>query len=90
MDGARYSDPRYGLAEHRDEHELRLSKVFPRPGNGLTYAYDLVQPWEYRVTCEKVLDPDRGVTYPACLAGEGAGPELDRRLARLGMPQPWA
>lgn len=93
MDGARYSDPFYGLADHRDEHELRLSKVFPRPGNGLTYAYDLAEPWEYRITCEKVLDPDPRVRYPACLAGQGAGfdrDELDRRLARLRMSQPWA
>lgn len=88
VDGARYSDPRYGLPEHRDEHELRLVKVFRRPGSGLSYAYDLAQPWEYRITCEKVLEPDPAVTYPACVEGERAGPELDRRLARLRMSQP--
>ncbi|TNC23350.1 plasmid pRiA4b ORF-3 family protein [Amycolatopsis alkalitolerans] len=88
VDGARYSDPFHGLAEHRDEHEIRLSKVFPRPGNGLSYAYDLAQPWEYRITCEKLLEPDPGVRYPACVSV--TDPELDRRLARLRMPQPWA
>ncbi|WP_166459741.1 plasmid pRiA4b ORF-3 family protein [Amycolatopsis pithecellobii] len=88
VDGARYSDPRYGLPDHRDEHELRLSKVFPRPGNGLRCAYDLVQPWRYRITCEKIFDPDPGMRYPACSGVPDA--ERDRQLARLRLPQPWA
>lgn len=85
VDGVCYSDPFYGLAEHRDEHELRLSKVFSRPGNGLSYADDEC---EYRITCEKILDPEPGVRYPACPGVADA--DLDRRLARLRLPQPRA
>ncbi|HVW44205.1 MAG TPA: plasmid pRiA4b ORF-3 family protein, partial [Amycolatopsis sp.] len=91
VDGLRYSDPFYGLPDHRDEHEIRLSTVFPRPGSGLRYAYDLAAPWEYRVTCEKIVAPAAGTTYPSCVAGEGAGfdrERLDRRLAALRIPQP--
>ena len=91
VDGMRYSDPFYGLADHRDEHEIRLSTVFPRPGNGLRYAYDLAAPWEYRITCEKILAPVAGTTYPSCLAGGGARFDkdwLNRRLAALRIPQP--
>jgi hypothetical protein len=91
VDGVRYSDPFYGLTEHRDEHEVRLSTVFPRPGGNLGYAYDLGEPWEYQITCEKIVDPDARLSYPACVAGEGAGfdgEELNQALAGLGMPQP--
>jgi Plasmid pRiA4b ORF-3-like protein len=91
VDGVRYSDPFYGLTEHRDEHEVRLSTVFPRQGGNLGYAYDLGEPWEYRITCEKIRDPDARLSYPACVAGEGAGFDaegLNRALAGLGTPQP--
>ena len=91
VDGLRYSDPFYGLADHHDEHEIRLSTVFPRPSNGLRYRYDLAAPWEYRITCEKALAPAAGTTYPACVAGEGDRFDqewLNRRLASLRIPQP--
>ncbi|HJQ44766.1 MAG TPA: plasmid pRiA4b ORF-3 family protein [Amycolatopsis sp.] len=91
VDGQRYSDPFYGLADHRDEHEVRLSTVFPRPGNGLHYSYDLAEPWEYRITCEKILAPVAGTTYPSSVAGEGERFDrewLNRRLALLRIPQP--
>ncbi|WP_245783387.1 plasmid pRiA4b ORF-3 family protein [Amycolatopsis sacchari] len=68
VDGVRYADPRSGLPGRRDEHELRLSTVFPRRGGELHYAYDLAGPWTYRITCEKVLDPDPACTYPLVVA----------------------
>ncbi|NKQ54805.1 plasmid pRiA4b ORF-3 family protein [Amycolatopsis sp. K13G38] len=91
VDGLRYSDPFYGLADRRDEHEVRLSTVFRGAGGGLTYRYDLAAPWEYRIACEKVLAPSAELTYPRCVAGEGDRFDQDavnRRLAALRIPQP--
>lgn len=91
VDGLRYSDPFYGLLDHRDEHEIRLSAVFRRQGAALSYRYDLAAPWEYKIACEKAVTPSAEITYPSCVAGEGDRfdqDELNRRLAALRIPQP--
>ncbi|KAA9153868.1 hypothetical protein FPZ12_033335 [Amycolatopsis acidicola] len=79
--GVPYADPFDGLADRGDEHEIRLSTIFPRPGNGLTY----ICAGEYKITCEKITDPDPGLTYPVCVPGTE---RLNRRLAALRIPQP--
>ncbi|HVV09917.1 IS1096 element passenger TnpR family protein [Amycolatopsis sp.] len=87
VDGVPYADPFAGLVDRGDEHEIRLSTVFPRPGNGLTYvrAVRTVRAGEYKITCEKIADPDPELTYPVCRAGDE---RLNRRLAALRLPQP--
>lgn len=84
--GLRYSDPFHGLAGHRDEHEIRLSTAFPRPGRSLKYRYGAE---ECQIACERILDPGVGMTYPRCVAlGEGDRDRLSRDLAGLAIPQP--
>ena len=39
-----------------------------------TYLYDFGDGWEHRLTVEKILPPDPGLTSPICLGGANAGP----------------
>ncbi|HET6503244.1 MAG TPA: plasmid pRiA4b ORF-3 family protein, partial [Amycolatopsis sp.] len=85
-DGVRYADPFHGLADHRDEHEIRLSSVLPRPGTSLRYLHGAR---ECGIACERIVDPDSTVRYPVCVAGHDYDEdELNRRLAGLGITQP--
>lgn len=76
-DGDRYGvpDPDWvdGVA---DESKVRLFRV-AREGSRLRYLYDFGDGWDHEVTVEKVLDPQPGIRYPCCVAGQRACPPED-------------
>ena len=41
------------------------------------YTYDFGDSWEHRIAVEKILAPEPGRTYPACVAGERHRPPED-------------
>lgn len=82
FEGRRYGpkERRYaGESDWLDETGVLLSDLFPRPagdappGPGL-YVYDLTADWQHELLFERHRDWDFAVDYPACLAGERAGP----------------
>jgi pRiA4b ORF-3-like protein len=84
--GPRYADPFAGLAEHRDEHETRLSTLYPRLGPALRYRHGAE---ECRIAYERIVEPDPATCYPCCVAGNDCElDKLNQRLAELGIPQP--
>jgi len=59
-----------------DEQEFRLAKLVDE-GDVFEYEYDLGDCWEHEVIVEKVMEPEAGIKYPRCLAGERACPPED-------------
>jgi hypothetical protein len=69
-------DPEFGLPV-RSAKATPLRKIAPQPGAAFLYEYDFGDSWEHRIDVEKVLPPERGVTYPRCIAGKRACPPED-------------
>ena len=46
-------------------------------GDEFVYVYDFGDDWHHTVKIEKVLEPEAGVKYPMCMAGERACPPED-------------
>lgn len=59
-----------------DEKEFRLKKLVD-DGDVLEYEYDFGDCWQHEIIVEKVMEPEAGVKYPRCLAGERACPPED-------------
>jgi hypothetical protein len=59
-----------------DELDSRLDRVV-HDGDRFTYVYDFGDWWEHQVVVEKVYPADPDQRYPACIAGERAGPPED-------------
>lgn len=56
-----------------DEQEFRLAKLVYE-GDVFEYEYDFGDCWEHEIEVEKILEPEAGIKYPMCLAGERACP----------------
>ncbi len=41
------------------------------------YVYDFGDDWEHDIVLEKILEPEKGATYPRCIKGENACPPED-------------
>lgn len=76
-DGNRYSRPRLGLEDARDETRTTLRQVAPKAKARIAYEYDFGDSWEHLVEVEKVLPPTPGERYPLCVDGKRAGPPED-------------
>jgi hypothetical protein len=61
----------------QDERGARLSDLIRRKGQRLTYEYDMGDSWQHGVRVEQLLEPEEGVRYPVCVAGERACPPED-------------
>jgi len=59
-----------------DEKEFRLKTVVGE-GDVFEYEYDFGDCWEHEIIVEKVMEPEAGIKYPRCLAGERACPPED-------------
>ena len=60
----------------KDEQEFRLKKLVYE-GDVFEYEYDFGDCWQHEIIVEKVMEPEAGVKYPRCLAGERACPPED-------------
>jgi hypothetical protein len=72
---AQYGDPDPEL-NMGDARRLTLAAA-ARTGAPLSYDYDFGDDWEHRITVEKILPAEPGVTYPRCLTGKRACPPED-------------
>jgi hypothetical protein len=66
-----------GMPSTVRESAVRLSRVLGKAGAKAVYTYDLGDDWEHRITVEKVLAPEPGRAYPACVDGQRQGPPED-------------
>jgi hypothetical protein len=78
VDGARYGlpDPDWDADEVRDEAKATLFRLVGQ-GDRMDYVYDFGDGWTHRLTVEKVLAPELGVSYPRCMSGRRACPPED-------------
>jgi len=57
--------------------KANIADYFKKNGNKASYEYDFGDGWEHMVVLEAILDRQKGVKYPVCLAGERACPPED-------------
>jgi hypothetical protein len=60
-----------------NEDEVLVSQVLPAAKTKMIYEYDFGDSWEHEVALEKIVEAEKGVYYPRCLAGENACPPED-------------
>ena len=77
-DGVHYgvADNDWGL-DVRDERRVTVADIAPASGDRFVYEYDFGDGWEHELLVEKMLQPEPGATYPACLKGRRACPPED-------------
>jgi hypothetical protein len=81
--GERYGNPEQWEDEFADDLEVgnegkvKLSQLVAQRIKKISYTYDMGDNWEHTIYLEKALDPEPGVRYPRCIAGERAGPPED-------------
>lgn len=57
--------------------EVAVTDFIQEPGDRTLYAYDYGDDWRHDVLLEGTYPKEPGTKYPACLAGELAGPPED-------------
>lgn len=60
-----------------DEDEIVISQVLPATKTKMVYEYDFGDSWEHELVVEKIMQAEKGVHYPRCIAGENACPPED-------------
>jgi hypothetical protein len=68
--------PDYGFEMH-DERRVRLNQIVTGEGFKFRYEYDFGDSWLHNLLVEKVLPPEPGQPYPACIKGKRACPPED-------------
>jgi len=70
------SDPELRL---RDERKATVADLLPGKGSRAGYSYDFGDDWEHELPAlaEERLTAEPGMSYPVCVAGEGACPPAD-------------
>ena len=60
-------------------YNVRIASPLPALGTlkSFLYLYDFGDGWEHRLTVEKTMPPDPGLTLPICLGGANACPPED-------------
>jgi len=61
----------------KDEDAITLAEVCPKPKSKLIYEYDFGDGWEHAVEVQKIVEAEKGVECPVCLAGKRACPPED-------------
>ncbi|MEM4308558.1 MAG: plasmid pRiA4b ORF-3 family protein [Thermoplasmata archaeon] len=82
---SRGSGVRIGIAEAAeewgdeiiDERKVRVSDVMKARGEKIMYVYDFGDNWVHKITLEKILPREEGVSYPVCVDGKRACPLED-------------
>ena len=69
-------DEDWGL-ELLDETKVRLYQLAAGEKFKFVYEYDFGDSWEHLLLVEKLLPPEKGVSYPCCLKGKRACPPED-------------
>ncbi len=59
------------------ERTTRMFDVLRKVGAKAVYTYDFGDGWEHGIVLEKMLAPEAGRDYPACIAGKRHGPPED-------------
>ncbi len=73
----------FGDKESADEmgglvaSKYKLSKVLTEESQKGVLTYDFGDDWRHEILLEKILDTEKGVTYPRCMAGKRACPPDD-------------
>lgn len=65
--------------ERLDEHEVTLEEIFHKEKDRCIYTYDFGDDWQHDIVLEKILSPEKGVTYPRCIKVMRRAPEEDSR-----------
>ena len=60
-----------------DCREIVISDIFEKQGDILKYTYDFGDSWRHTITLEKILEPETGKFYPACIEANRACPPED-------------
>jgi len=60
-----------------DERKYKLTDFLKVENQWISYEYDFGDGWSHRITLEKILTPEAGVTYPVCIGGKRACPPDD-------------
>ena len=60
-----------------NEWDVRLSQIVSGEKDKFLYQYDFGNSWEHEIHLEKILSPQEGVRYPACVEGKLACPPED-------------
>jgi hypothetical protein len=68
--------PDYGF-EMQNERRVKLNQVAPREGFKFRYEYDFGDSWLHNLLVEKIVEPEPGQQYPACIKGKRACPPED-------------
>ncbi len=78
LEEQRFGNPvRKGDVMIEDDRDIALSDLDLPAHEKLHYHYQFGDGWEVEIRLEKVIDLEKGSTYPLCLAGERAGPPED-------------
>ena len=73
----KYGVPSGPRTDMIDESETSLGQIVQSDGREFMYVYDFGDQWRHVLTVEDVFDPEPGVKYPVCVAGERACPPED-------------
>ena len=63
--------------EMHDESQVTLSQIVPGERSRFRYEYDFGDGWLHQILVEKILPPEPGQHYPACVKGRRACPPED-------------
>lgn len=65
-----------GSKPSKNAMRLKIDRLLTEEGR-CVYTYDFGDNWEHGVVLEKVLEPEAGASYPACVAGKRHAPLED-------------
>ncbi len=71
------TDDEFAEIVNYDERSLRLNEIFTQEKQSAEYEYDFGDSWRHKLTLEKILPWEAGITTPICLTGKSACPLED-------------
>lgn len=69
-------DSEWSGLEVRPGNKVRIASYFS-PTTDALYEYDFGDGWRHKITLEKIIPAEPGVSYPRCLSGKRACPPED-------------
>jgi hypothetical protein len=63
--------------DQMSEDDVTIGQVLTKAKSKLDYEYDFGDGWLHEILVERIFEPESGVTYPRCVAGEYACPPDD-------------
>jgi hypothetical protein len=79
INGVNYGepDPDFDEPSLQEEWHFTLRQLIRRQGRRFRYQYDFGDDWNHEIVVERIMNPEDGVDYPVCVAGERACPPED-------------